>query len=159
VIPGDAAHELELAELAGRIGCAYVKQGLSPPFALREAIRSWRGLRQDEIMAIIAQHFEQCRRFYVAGCGDAHFAMVRAAISKALEAKHPRPTEPVRPRRRPRGLQRLHHAGGRVDIYDDRDVSDAGQEDDQAASVERPFGLPGYEHAGEPIGEDDEADA
>src|SRR5215472_12146727 len=85
----NAKSDFELAELAGRVGNMYVRAGLSPPFGLRDAVKSWCGFTQDEIVAVIEKHFEDCRRFYTAGSGDQHFAMVRAAIGKAMEAKHP----------------------------------------------------------------------
>jgi len=40
----NAKSDFELAELAGRVGNMYVRAGLSPPFALRDAVKSWRGL-------------------------------------------------------------------------------------------------------------------
>ena len=42
---GDA----ELAELVGRIGKIYMRFKLSPPFNLRDAVKPWTGLSQDEI--------------------------------------------------------------------------------------------------------------
>jgi len=154
---GDATSQLELDGLAGRIGCAYVKQGLSPPFHLRDAVKHWRGLTQDEIVAVIEKHFEQCRRFYTAGCGDAHFDMVRMAVTKALEANHPLPRdEPVRPRlqRRAAGVRKIHHAGG-TDIYDDR------RDPDWIREVAQPRPAPpqSFRESGEPIGEDVESEA
>src|SRR6266404_4079795 len=77
-----ARREAEVAEFAGRVGCLYTKKGLSPPFFLRDAAREWLGLSQDEIVAVIEKHFDACRRFYISGSGDAHFGMVRSAISK-----------------------------------------------------------------------------
>ena len=85
-----ARSEFELAELVGRIGNLYTKKGLSPPFILRDAVTSWGGLSQEEIVAVIEKHFQDCRQFYIAGAGDRHFHMVQLAISKALEAKYPR---------------------------------------------------------------------
>src|SRR5262249_20972226 len=115
----DATSQLELDELAGRIGCVYVKQGLSPPFHLRDALKRWRGLSQDEIVAVIEKHSEDCRRFYLSGSGDAHFNMVRAAIGKAMDAKDPlRARVDVERPRRPRRVMNLHNAaGGRPDVY------------------------------------------
>jgi hypothetical protein len=37
---GYSRSDFELAELAGRVGNIYVRAGLSPPFALRDAERS-----------------------------------------------------------------------------------------------------------------------
>ena len=67
---GNAKREFELAELVGRIGNFYTKKGLSPPFALRDDAREWRSLSQDEIVALINKHFDDCRRFYTSGSGD-----------------------------------------------------------------------------------------
>jgi len=154
----NAKSDFELAELVGRVGCAYVKQGLSPPFHLRDAVKSWRGLSQDEIVAVIEKHFEDCRRFYTAGSGDAHFNMVRAAIGKAIEAKHPsaRDDEPVRPRlqRRAAGVRKIHHAGG-TDIYDDRRDLEWIRE----VAQPRPAPPESYRESGESIGEDDDTSA
>ncbi len=88
--------------------------------------------------------------------------MVEAAISKAIEAKHPSrdrsDDELERPLRKHRGGVRLMPHAGRIDVFDDRDDGhSAGLEDDRGTNVERPSGLPRYERAGEPIGEDDEA--
>src|SRR5882762_3787277 len=126
--------DVELAELVGRVGNLYTRRGLSPPFALRDAAREWRGLSQDEIIAVLEKHFRDYRHLYIAGAGDQHFHMVRSAISKALEAKHPSrdhaDDELERPRRKRRGrLQPVAHAGG-VDVFDDRDDGGTGQEDD-----------------------------
>jgi hypothetical protein len=68
----------ELAELVGRIGNLYTKRGL----ALRDAAREWRGLSQEEIVAIIEKHFQDCHRktlpglppLYIAGVGDQHLS-------------------------------------------------------------------------------------
>ena len=35
----NAKSEFELAELVGRVGNAYTRRGLSPPFALRDAVK------------------------------------------------------------------------------------------------------------------------
>jgi len=56
--------EHELAELVGRLGNSYTKKGLSPPFALRDAVKHWLGLAQDEIVTVLQKHFEDYRRFY-----------------------------------------------------------------------------------------------
>jgi len=127
----------ELAELVGRIGNLYTRKGLSPPFHLRDAAKDWLGLSQNEIVAVINKHFDDCRTFYTGGSRDAHFGMVRSAMSKALEAKYPsrdRADDEPMPRlkrRRRGGVRPVPHAGG-VDVFDDRDVGGTGQEDDEA---------------------------
>jgi len=148
--------DLERDDLVGRIGCMYVRAGLSPPFALRDAMKSWRGLTPDEIVAVIEKHFEDCRRFYTAGSGDAHFNIVRAAISKALDAKLAwgAPATAERPREKRRGrVRKLHHAGG-VDAFDDRE--------DPAWICEVPQPRPAppesYRESGESVGEDVDPD-
>jgi len=156
-IDENAKSEFERAELAARIGCRYVKAGLSPPFHLREAVRHWGGLSHDEIMAVIELHFDAYRRFYTTGTGDRLIHMVRAAIHKAIEAKHPSRDRPDgeldRPLRKRRGrLQPVAHAGG-VDVFDDGD--DGGPEDDRTVNVERSSGLVGYERVGLSNLEDD----
>ncbi len=119
-----AMAEHELAELVGRIGNLYTRKGLSPPFHLRNAVDQWSGLSQDEIVAVIEKHFQDCRRFYTAGSGCQHFNMVRAAIGKALDAKSPRRERaedaPVQPRRR-RGVTPVYAAGGFTEAIDDRE--------------------------------------
>jgi hypothetical protein len=40
---GPLMTDYELAELVGRIGNLYTKKGLSPPFALRDAVKHWVG--------------------------------------------------------------------------------------------------------------------
>ena len=99
-------------------------------------MKHWVGLTQDEIVDVIEKHFRDCRHLYIAGAGDQHFHMVRSAISKAIEAKHPSRDrangELERLLRKRRGrLQPVAHAGG-VDVFDDRDDGGTGQEDDEA---------------------------
>jgi hypothetical protein len=157
-IAENARSEFGLAELVGRIGNLYVRQGLSPPTQLRDAAKHWLGLSQDEIVAVIQKHFADHRRLYVSGSGDGFFYMVEAAVRKAWQAKHPvRDGEPEGPRRKRRGRVRpVPHAGG-VDIFDDRDDGhSAGLEDDRVTNVEGPPGLPGYERTGDPIGIEDD---
>jgi len=152
----DARRDFALAELVGRIGNMYVRTGLSPPFALRDAIRSWRGLSQDEIVAVLQQHFAEHRRLYH-GSGDGNFWMVQAAMRRAIEAKHPLPRdEPVRPRlqRRAAGVRKIHHAGG-TDIYDDRRDLEWIRE----VAQPRPAPPESYRESGESIGEDDDTSA
>jgi hypothetical protein len=90
---------------------------------VRQAVRHWGGLSHDEIMAVIEQHFDACRRLYTTGSGDRHFHLVEAAIHKAIEAKHsPRDDageEPDRPRppRRSSSVRQVHNASGFPDVY------------------------------------------
>ena len=118
---------------AGRIGGLYVKQGLSPPFRLRDAARHWLGISQDEIVAVIEKHFADYRRFYVSGSGDQLFSIVEAAIRKAWEAEHPprdrADDEPVRPRPKRAGPRKVYTAGGYTDVIDDRDDGESIGED------------------------------
>ncbi len=157
----DNASKFELDELVARIGVIYPKKGLSPPFALRDAAWGWQGLSKDEIVAIIEQHFQDCRRFYTTGAGEQCFHMVRAAIAKALDAKYPHRShvndEPDRSRRRPSGrVRRIHTAaGGRPDAFVEGRAARLVRRSE--SNAERPSGLVGYEKVGEPIGEDDDS--
>src|SRR5260370_2940242 len=81
--------DVELAEIVARVGCLYVKRGLSPPFHLRDAARRWMGLSQDEIIEVLELHFAEHRRRYTCGSGDGLFYLVEAAIRAAWQAKHP----------------------------------------------------------------------
>jgi len=131
-------NDYELAELVGRVGNLYMRKRLSPPFHIRDAVRRWVGLSQDEIIAVIEKHFADCRHFYTSGSGDAHFGMVEAAIRKALEAKHPArdhvDDEPERPRPsgKRRGIREIYTAGGYADAIDDRDDGNSAGEDAEA---------------------------
>jgi hypothetical protein len=122
--------EHELAELVGRLGNSYTKKGLSPPFALRDAVKHWLGLAQDEIVTVLQKHFEDYRRFYTAGAGEQHFGMVQLAIRRALETKHPpidrADDEPAQPPRKPAGPRNIYTIGGFADaIVDHEDGEDA----------------------------------
>ena len=95
--------------------------------------------------------------------GDAHFAMVEAAIRKALESKQPSrdhvDDEPERPRRRRAGqVRQVHNASGIPDVFVDGGRA-ARLLRDSESNVERPSGRAGYQNAGESIGEDAEDDA
>jgi hypothetical protein len=119
-------NDVALTKLVGRIGNLYTRKGLSPPFALRDPVKRWLGLTPDEIIATIEKHFQDCRRFYTSGSGDAHFHMVHLAIRKAWEAKHPSRAhvddEPERPpRSRSGGVREVYAAGGYADVIDDQD--------------------------------------
>jgi hypothetical protein len=77
-------NDVELAELVGRLGNLYTKKGLSPPFALRDAVKHWIGLSQDEIVEVVEKHFAEHRVRY-SGSGDGCFWMVEAAVRKAMD--------------------------------------------------------------------------
>jgi hypothetical protein len=155
---GNAASEIELAELAARVGCRYVKAGLSPPFRLHEAVRHWGGLSHDEVMAVIERHFDSCRRFYTTGSSDQFFYMVEAAIHKAIESKHPSrgqaDAEPERPRRRSASrVHKIYNAGGPIDAYVEGHA--ARLLGNQPRPAERPSGP--AEGAGPPANLEDDA--
>jgi hypothetical protein len=155
----NAKSEFELAELVGRIGNFYTKKGLSPPFFLRDAAREWHGLSQDEIVAVLEKHFRDYRHLYIAGAGDQHFHLVRSAISKAIEAKHPSRDladhELDRPRRRSSSrVQKVHNASGFPDVFVEGRGADRPFRN-QVSNVQRLSGLAGYERTGVPIGQDD----
>src|SRR5271170_6306735 len=50
-----------LSELVARIGALYTRQGLSPPFRLRDVARHWLGLTDQEIIDVIEQHMDRHR--------------------------------------------------------------------------------------------------
>jgi hypothetical protein len=118
-IDENAKTEFELAELVARVGNFYTRKGLSPPFFLRDAAGEWLGLSQDEIIAVLEQHFRDYRHLYIAGAGDRLFHLVRSAVAKAIEAKYPsRDDESERPRRRNSSrVQQVHNAGGFPDVF------------------------------------------
>jgi hypothetical protein len=131
-------NDVELAELVARIGCLYTKRGLSPPFRLRDIARNWLGLTPDEVIAVLEKHFPDCRRFYTSGAGEQQFNMVRTAISKAIEAKHPprdhADDELERPwqSRKRTGPRKVYTAGGYADVIVDREDGDSIGEDAEA---------------------------
>jgi hypothetical protein len=151
----DAANakiELELAELVGLIGNRYTRAGLTPPFNLRDAVKHWRGLTADEIVAVLERHFSDSRHLYTCGAAEQHFGMVHQAMRQALESKRPHPFErepdrdrPQRPRRR---VVSLHNPSGFADVYVE---GPAGPVREPEGPIEAPTALPGYEAAGEPI--------
>ncbi len=65
--PDNANSRFDLAELVGRISNLYTRRNLCPPSHLRDAAKDWLGLSQDEIVAVINKHFDDCRRFYTSG--------------------------------------------------------------------------------------------
>jgi hypothetical protein len=156
-----ARREAEVAELAARLGCLYGRFKLSPPFHLKTAVEGWlrQGLTPDEIVHVVQEHLQNHRRRYVCGSGDSSLAFLRSEIARAAEAKHPAiaraEDEPASPRRK-RGIRKVHHAGG-YDVFVDGPAARLLR--DSESNVERPTGLVGYEDGGDPIGEDDEADA
>jgi len=158
-----APSDSDLDELRGRIGNLYSRQGLSPPSQLYGAVKHWLGISHDEIIAAIEQHFAEHRRLYTCGSGDRYFYLVEEAVRAAWQKKHPArdraDDEPIQPRRRRAGrVREVHNAGGRPDLLvDERRAQRLFR--DRESYVPRPSGLGGYEGSGEPIGEDDEADA
>jgi hypothetical protein len=156
--------EDRIAEIVARCGNIFSKFGLSPPTQLRVACRHWLGLTPDEIVGVVLEHLD--RGGYHTGSGDQLFHVLQADLRRAWQAKHPpRDDAPEMLRRKRRGRLRPVPPSGRfagypgaVDAFDDRADSDISHEDDRAAPVERPSGLPGYDTAGVSISpEDDEA--
>jgi hypothetical protein len=124
--------DVELAEIAARVGNLYVRRGLSPPFNLHKAVRHWLGLTQDEIIEVLERHFAEHRRRYTCGSGDGLFYLVEAAIRAAWQAKHP-PRDhaddaPVSPPRK-RGVRKVYTIGGFADAFVDRESIDDGEAD------------------------------
>src|SRR5262249_47455606 len=153
----------DVAEIVARCSNIYTRFNLSPPMGLQDAARYGTGLTMEEVAAVLRQHLQEYRRFYLCGSGDAQFAMVQSAMRKALAARYPTARfhdEHERPRRPRRRVVKIHHAGGGPPdllLDDPRAVRLLRKRD--PASVERPSTMRGYEGAGVPIGEDDEADA
>jgi hypothetical protein len=100
----NAKAELELNLLVARVGAAYTRAQLSPPFDLRSVVKHWRGLTPDEIVDVLERHFADCRHLYTCGAGEQHFGMVHQAMRRALEQKHPR--QDPKPEREPQRPQR-----------------------------------------------------
>src|SRR5258708_31443210 len=134
--------DVELTEVVARVGNLYVRQGLSPPFHLRDAAKHWLGLDVSEIVDVIDAHFRQHRRLYVSGSGDGYFHMVEAAVRQRWEAQHPvrsrvEPDEP-RPVRKRMGPVRpvVHEPSGPpppfVDAFAFDDPEAAGDDDEDA---------------------------
>jgi hypothetical protein len=88
-----------------------------------------------------------------------HLALSLGSLEARRRPPLPRDeAERLRPPRRSSSVRKVHNASGIPDvIVDGGQVSSLPRE--QEGNVERPSGLVGYEEAGEPIGEDDEADA
>ncbi len=160
----DAANNLRpeerVAELVGRVGNCYVRTGLSPPSQLHSAAKHWLGLSVEEIVDVVKQHFDRHRHSYTCGSGDQLFHILQADIKRAWQAKHPvaarADDEPERPQRPRRRIMKIHSpAGGPADVLvDDPRADRLFGDPDQAAPVERPSGLPGYERSGDPIDDD-----
>jgi hypothetical protein len=115
-----ATNEQRVAELVARLGCAYGKYGLSPPFDLKSAAEAWlrQSISPDEIVGILDDHMYRCRQDYRGGAGASLFRVFLADIGKALEARRPAidrpPARPQRPRSRARTL---HNPSGFPDVY------------------------------------------
>jgi hypothetical protein len=122
---------------------------------LKSAVEGWlrHGLIADEVVRVFHEHMDLHRRGYHSGSGDQLFHVLQADLRRVLEAKRPpvkrEPERPRRPRRRV-----LHNASGFPDVFDESAVAR-----ETESPVGRPSLLPGYEAGGEPILEDDEADA
>jgi hypothetical protein len=117
---GDA----EFAELVGRIGNVHMRFKLSAPFNLRDAVKHWTGLSQDEGADVIEQHLPDYRRLYVSG---SFFHMVHQAIGKALDAKHRNVRfgdKPERRRRARRRVMKVYSSSGVADVFVDDPSAD-----------------------------------
>jgi hypothetical protein len=152
----NAGSELERNELIGLVGNAYAREGLSPPSQIYRAAEHWLGLSAGEILAILEQHFDRSRQFYLSGSGDGLFYLVQADIRRAIDAKRPttqrEPERPPRPRSR---VVTIHNPSGFNDVYVEGSAARLVRERDKAALVERTSLLGGYERPGTPI--EDEA--
>ena len=73
----------ELDLLVARINALYTKRGLNPPFRLRDAAKSWRGIEWPEILAVFEKHFDVHWRRYTSGSGDQWFGFLQDQIRDA----------------------------------------------------------------------------
>jgi hypothetical protein len=134
-----------------------MRSKLSPPSQLRDAARHWLGLSLDQIVEVLQRHLNEHRPSYTSGSADGHFWQVERAVREALERKHPVPhVEEPKPQSRRRRVIRVHTASGIPDLIVDDPTARIPR--GQATPLEGPSILRGYESAGEPILEDDEAD-
>ncbi len=132
--------DVDLATYCGRIGNLYVRAGLSPPFALRDAVPGWmaRDIPLWHCIDVIDRHLTEHRRRYSSGSGDALFIWLDELVRKTwferqLQAKPNRPT-----------IQRIadHEGIGRQNAEDARDRNDRpvrGKYDRVPAQIARPF--------------------
>jgi hypothetical protein len=159
-LKGDAQRadaELRVAEIVARCGNIYMRSKLSPPSRLRDAVKHWLALSLDEIVDVLQRHLDENRHMYLCGSADGNFWQVERDIRQEIERKHPVPhVEEPKPQPRRRRVIRVHTASGIPDLIVDDPTARIPR--GQATPVEGPSILRGYESAGEPILEDDEAD-
>jgi hypothetical protein len=114
-------HDALVAEMVVRLGAAYTRHGLSPPFSLRANAAAWvrQGLTAAELVRILDSHMNRCRQDYRGGAGESLFALFQRDVRQAFEKKHPplvRVPAPGKPRRR---VVKVHTASGVPDLIVD----------------------------------------
>lgn len=157
---GNARSDPELAELVGRIGCRYVKAGLSPPFHLHEAVRHWSGLSHDEIMAVLEKHFPDYRHLYIAGADGQHFHMgsrrsqgdrSESPVSRSIRRRARATTAKLK------SCSQIHNASGTPDVFVEGRAARLVRRSE--SNITPPSGLVGCERTGVPINQNPETDA
>jgi hypothetical protein len=155
----NATNEQRVAQLVARLGNAYGRWKLSPPFNLKTAAEGYlrQGLTPDEIVRILDEHMDRCRADYRGGAGESLFRVFQADVGRAIAQKRPVADRPPARRQAPprRSVVSIANPGGAppdvLVVGEGAPVPQA-----QAGPVVRPSGLAGYESSGEPIGIEDD---
>jgi len=74
--------DVDLATFCGRIGNLYVRHGLCPPFALRDAAQGWiaRDIPLWHCIEVIERYLRRHGRSHYSGSGDRNFAWLNSLI-------------------------------------------------------------------------------
>jgi len=85
------ADPLDLDTFCARVGCAYVKHGLCPPFALREAAAAWvaDGVALSHCLTAIEEHLRDHTASCRSGSGDRLFGWLDKIIRHSWNKSHP----------------------------------------------------------------------
>ena len=85
------ADPLDLGTFCARVGCAYVKHGLCPPFALREAAAAWAadGVALSHCLSAIEEHLRDHAASCRSGSGDRLFGWLDKIIRHSWNKSHP----------------------------------------------------------------------
>jgi hypothetical protein len=90
--------DVDLATFCGRIGNLYGRYGLSPPFALHDAVQGWmaRDIPLSHCIDVIERYLGRHARSHYSGSGDRNFAWLNSLIQTTWydrsSATPPRPT-------------------------------------------------------------------
>jgi hypothetical protein len=84
------ADPLDLDTFCARVGCAYVKHGLCPPFALREAAAAWAadGVALSHCLTAIEEHLRDHAASCRSGSGDRLFGWLDKIIRHSWNKSH-----------------------------------------------------------------------